>query len=238
MPSTDNRSTQQRHIDHTRFELAKWIAIVTMTVDHYGKIVDPSLYGETNAIGRLAFPLFAWIIGSRLALEPGLAGRYLWYLVPWAIVTQPIYVWVGKSWGEPNIFFTLAVGVALSMAVREWRIDKFFVFISITTLAFLLWGANYGVFGLFIIPIIAKLNARNPQLGVWTLGPLGVMGNLIARAPYVGPGAIWALFAGIVAWGSVRLPVRLPRIPRLAFYAYYPAHLLILYGIAGYAHRF
>ena len=237
MSSTDSLSAKQHHIDHTKFELAKWIAVVTMTVDHYGKIVDPSLYSETNAIGRLAFPLFAWIIGSRLAFEPDLAKRYLWYLVPWAIVTQPIYVWVGKSWSEPNIFFTLAVGVALSMAVREWRIDKFFVFILIITLAFLLWGANYGVFGLFIIPVIAKLNKRNPQLGVWSLGPLGVMGNLIARTPYIGPGAIWAMLASLIAWGSIRCQITFPRMPRLAFYMYYPAHLAALYGLAHLIHH-
>ena len=44
-------------------ELAKWIALITMAVDHYGKIVDDSVFLETHAIGRISFPLFAAIIG-------------------------------------------------------------------------------------------------------------------------------------------------------------------------------
>jgi len=62
---------------HSQLELLKWIALVAMTLDHYGKIVDPSIFEETHAIGRLAYPLFAWIIASRLSTKPALAQKYL-----------------------------------------------------------------------------------------------------------------------------------------------------------------
>lgn len=220
------------HLQHARFELAKWVAIATMTVDHYGKIVDPSFYHASNAVGRLAFPLFAWIIGSRLAIDTGLARRYLWHLIPWAIATQPVYVWVGKSWGDPNIFFTLAMGVALHLAVSEWKNNATSGLLIAGVLAFLALGADYGVLGLLMIPVIARLNALNPTLGISSVGPLGVLGNLLTRPPYLGPGALWALLASVIAWLSIRSAIPIPRLPRLLFYAYYPAHLLVLAGIA------
>lgn len=83
--------------DHRELELAKWVAIATMAVDHYGKIVEPDLYEPTHMIGRVSFPLFAAIIGYRLAFTPRLAGTYLNRLVSWAIVSQPVYVIAGRE---------------------------------------------------------------------------------------------------------------------------------------------
>ena len=62
-------------VAHGDLELAKWIALIAMVIDHYGKIVEPSLYLETHAIGRVSFPLFAAIVGTRLALHPSLGAR-------------------------------------------------------------------------------------------------------------------------------------------------------------------
>ena len=69
-----------------------------MFIDHYGKIVEPDLYLPTHAIGRLSFPLFATIIGTRLALRPDLAKRYLKRLLPWALVSQPVFVFWRLGW--------------------------------------------------------------------------------------------------------------------------------------------
>ena len=72
------------------FELAKWIAVVTMVIDHYGKIVDQDVLVWTHWIGRAAFPLFFWIIASRLADRPDAAKGYVRSLLPWALVSQPV----------------------------------------------------------------------------------------------------------------------------------------------------
>jgi len=220
-------------MNQAQFEPAKWIAIVAMTVDHYGKIVDPAVYEATNAVGRLAFPLFAWIIGSRLGLDGGLATRYLRHLLPWAIVTQPVYVWAGKDWADPNIFFTLAMGVALHLAFDAPNRHRTMagLILSATTL-FVVMGADHGVFGLFIIPVVAWLTSYRPEAGALGVGPLGLLANLVTHPPYLGPGAAWAMPASLFAWTSIRVPLTLPRLPRLFFYAYYPAHLLILTAIA------
>jgi hypothetical protein len=45
-------------VRHGALEGAKWVALVTMTIDHYGKIVDPSVMLVTHCSRRLSFPLF------------------------------------------------------------------------------------------------------------------------------------------------------------------------------------
>ena len=42
-------------------ELLKWIAIITMTVDHIGAVLYPD-YTFLRWIGRLSFPLFAYLL--------------------------------------------------------------------------------------------------------------------------------------------------------------------------------
>jgi hypothetical protein len=218
-------------INHRNLELAKWIALITMTIDHFGKIVDPSLYYDTNAIGRLTYPLFAWIIGTRLAIHPGFGRRYLALLVPWALVTQPVYVFVGKDWTDPNILFTLALGVSVHCALQMLGKGKrtlgiFAIIVAIFLGAFV---ADYGIFGVLMIPIVARLSTYRIEWGALSSGPLGVLSNVMLKLPYFGPGGLFAVFASVIAVVSLRLKIKLPRIPKHAFYAYYPVHLLLLH---------
>ena len=211
-------------------ELAKWIAIVTMTIDHFGKIVEPSLYVETNMIGRLTYPLFAWIIGMRLATHPERSKGYLVNLLSWALVSQPVYVLVGKHWTDPNIFFTLALGVAAFRGVEMFaegsRTTGAVLFLSCGALALLV---DYGIAGVLLIPLVAELAKRNPEWGAWIVGPLGVLSNLTFLPPYVGPGALYAMLGSAAAVGCLRFRFALPRWGKQFFYGYYPGHLLVLY---------
>jgi len=42
-------------------EILKWIAIITMTIDHIGAILFPE-FEVLRVIGRLSFPLFAYLL--------------------------------------------------------------------------------------------------------------------------------------------------------------------------------
>jgi hypothetical protein len=213
--------------------LAKWIAVITMAVDHYGKIVDPSLYDVTNAVGRLAYPLFAWIIGMRLSLAPDMSPRYLANLVPWAIVSQPVWVLAGKSWVQPNIFFTLVLGVAAHWAVyTSMYTERRQILWSLVPIAGIAVFVDYGVFGVATIPAIACLGRRSCHLAAWCLGPLGVLSNTTIFKPYFGHAGFYALLSSVAATMSLSIGVAIPRLPKQVFYAFYPAHIFVLYLIA------
>lgn len=223
-------SAFSRAFAQSDLELAKWVAIVTMAIDHYGKIVDTSLYLPTHVIGRVSFPLFAAIIGIRLAVRPSADTRYLRHLVPWAIVSQPIYVLVGREWLDGNILFTLALGVATATLLR-YRSDvaPWAVGTALVTIVILSTFVEYGPLGVLMIPAMAALVRQYGEPGVAAGGPLGLAANASAVAPPLNPPDFAALLATPVLMLSTRMKLRLPRLPTQAFYAFYPAHLLALH---------
>jgi TraX protein len=217
-------------------EFAKWVAIVTMAIDHYGKIVDDSVFVQTHAIGRVSFPLFAAIVGIRLAARPTLDLHYLRYLIPWAIVSQPVFVLVGRAWYEGNILITLALGVTATFLLRrraeisEWLLVAVLVAILILSVF-----VDYGPLGVAMIPAMALLVAQGESAGVAAAGPLGLSANVYPSPPYIELPDLTALLATPILLFSLWAKIRLPRLPTQVFYGFYPAHLLALhvYGLYG-----
>jgi hypothetical protein len=211
-------------------ELAKWVAIVTMAIDHYGKIVDVSLFTETHAIGRVSFPLFAAIVGIRLATRPDLDLRYLRYLVPWAILSQPVFVLVGRPWYDGNILVTLSLGVAATYLLRRRaEIPELAVAAALAAIVAVSMFVDYGALGVAMIPAMAFLVTRYGYLGIAAVGPLGLAANLDLSLPPLGLPDLAALLATPVLLLSLWAKVRLPRLPTQVFYGFYPAHLLALH---------
>jgi TraX protein len=211
-------------------EFAKWVAIVTMAIDHYGKIVDLSAFDLTHAIGRVSFPLFAAIIGIRLAFRLTLALRYLRHLIPWAIVSQPVYVLVGRHWYDGNILVTLALGVAATYLLRRrTEIPDFKLAAALAAILALSVFVDYGPIGVAMIPALTLLVARRGHPGASAVGPLGLAANLDRSPPFLGLPDLAALLATPILLFSLWAKIRLPRLPTQLFYGFYPAHLLALH---------
>ena len=222
--------SSQGPVNQAGFELAKWVAILTMAVDHYGKIVAPDLFLETHAIGRVAFPLFAAIIGLRLGDRPARAAPYLKRLLPWAVISQPVFVLVGRDWFDGNIMITLGVGVTAVLLLERFRRSPSPVWIlALLALLPIAWFCEFGIFGAAMIPAMAWIGARNVKAGLWAAGPLGLIANIVPAWPPLTWVDLAALASSLIMIASVNLTVRLPRLPGQAFYAFYPAHLLALH---------
>lgn len=203
-----------------------------MTVDHYGKIFDPPGYDITHIIGRLAFPLFCWIIATRLALTPRLGPTYLLRLLPWAIVSQPVWVLVGHDWWDGNILLTLVLGIGMHQAIRVTAGSRRIPRIVLPALMLLPSPlVDFGPVGVASIPLLAALAAHNLPASAWASGPVGLLGNVGIVAPSLKLTDLSALLASPAAVLSLRLRLRLPRLPTQFFYAYYPGHLLALHLI-------
>ena len=210
------------------FELAKWAAIVAMAVDHYGKIVAPDWYLPTHMIGRAAFPLFVWIIASRLAMRPELIAGYIRWLLPWAVVSQPVFYFAGREWFEPNVLFELLAGVLVVYTIDKLGRSALSVIVT-ALLAGVGWFFDYGPVGVLSIPLLLfAARAGSKQALAW-LALIGVAVNLPAADMQGWLIAGAALSAPAIAALSLILPAgKLPRLPKLGFYAFYPLHLLFL----------
>lgn len=225
MPTPEPHSSER--FSAGGLEAAKWIALLSMTVDHYGKIVAPDLFEVTHATGRVSFPLFAGLIGLRLAARPALAELYLRRLVPWAIVAQPVFVFVGRDWHDGNILVTLALGVLLYQAVFD--ADGWGRLARLAIVATLGFTTEFGPAGVLLPAAVAGAATTLGVRGaVAAVGPLGVLSNLVGNVPPLTPVDLWALVATPILFASPALSQRLPRLPTSFFYAYYPIHLLVL----------
>jgi hypothetical protein len=228
----DHKDAVQDKPVHAALELAKWMALFSMTADHWGKIVAPEHLVATHLIGRVSFPLFVWIVGTRLSLSPELGGRYLRRLVPWAVVSQPVFVVAGRPWSELNILATLALGVAAALALRDLVARPAFGRMALlAAIALVSWFAEFGPLGVAAVPATALLARRELGAGAWAAGPLGLLANLRSTLPPIAVQDLAALVATPLAHLSLASGVRLPRLPTQAFYAYYPIHLYALHLI-------
>jgi len=226
------RTTNHHLLRHEHLEVVKWIAIIAMTIDHYGKIFDPPYYLATHITGRIAFPLFAWIIGTRLALSPGLDMRYLRRLLPWAVVSQPVYVLVGHDWWEGNILTTLALGIGVHIAFQTIRTGSHIRgYAALVVLLLPSPIVDFELFGVLSVPLIAGACAWRLRAGAIVAGPLGVLANASLSPPFLTPADWVALLATPIALLAMQFATRLPRLSTQLFYGYYPVHLLLLHLI-------
>ena len=106
----------------------KIIAIVLMTVDHVGGFLLPegsASYTVLRAIGRLAYPLFAFIIAYGCTKTRNIS-MYFLRLIAFAVVLQTLWAIAGFVYSDltpyfNNIFFTLAFGVLAIWIIKYMR---------------------------------------------------------------------------------------------------------------------
>ena len=95
----------------------KIIAMISMVIDHVALyLMDDStvLYETMRCIGRIAFPVFAFLIAEGF-IHTRSRYRYFFTLLGFAVISEiPWYLLNGAD-GTHNVMFTLALGVATLM---------------------------------------------------------------------------------------------------------------------------
>lgn len=103
----------------------KIIAMVTMLIDHSAAVLlpyDSSLYFICRSIGRLAFPIFCFLLVEGF-LHTSNVKKYLLRLGTFAIVSEiPFDLAFFHKFmymGHQNIFFTLFIGLLVLVSLKE-----------------------------------------------------------------------------------------------------------------------
>ena len=129
----------------TSFKL-KMIAITTMLIDHIGAVLFPDII-YFRIIGRLAFPLFAFLITEGFR-KTNKEKKYMGRLFIFSLISQiPFWMAFGNDSGL-NIFFTLTL--ALMALYFYEKYDNVLAVILIGLLAELM-HTDYGIFGVILI---------------------------------------------------------------------------------------
>ena len=229
--------------------LLKLIAMITMLIDHTGKMFfgnNPTM----RIIGRMAFPIYAYCIALGCVYSRDRL-KYLKRIVMIGLISQPLYaVALGHSvkamyatpfgegplkailnyyvfsWASPNIMLTLALGLLAAWAIRERQL------VYTLALALLVWlmqgKINYGWRGVLLIVLFYLFADR------WWLS-LPVMFTYMLAWGMQGSGYhILGLNCGMQTYAMLALPlIYIPthsklRINKWVFYWYYPGHLLVM----------
>lgn len=214
----------------------KILALIFMTADHIGLQLLPEL-PALRCIGRLAFPVFAWMIAEgcrythdkkgyllRLGALAGvcqvvyfaaMGSLYQCVLVTFFLSALLIFAYhraaVEGSFRSRGVFLLLAAGVVFLAAVLP-------ALLSATD-----YAIDYGLWGIALPLGIYAGKTRLHKLGMLTLGLIG-LAVCYGGIQWLGLGAVplLALYNG--RRGTHKIGT--------FFYLYYPAHLVVLFGIS------
>lgn len=173
-------------------------------------------YSLCRLLGRLSFPIYCFLLGEGFAHTHS-KGRYLARLAGFGLLSEvPFDLASSGKWlelGHQNVFFTLALAL-----LALWGWERFaakpelrFLSLAACALAADLCGTDYGSFGVLFVLVLFVLRDRpsvrdgvGSLLCLWEISaPLSFL--LIRRYN-----------------GQRGLPLG------IAFYWFYPAHLLVL----------
>lgn len=206
----------------------KIIAVVTMLIDHIGFLFFPEemLF---RIIGRISFPLFAFLIAEGFLRTSNL-NSYIKRISVFAIISQAPYMFFEKVAGAAgfrlNILLTLLLGLFILMAIskiKNWPL-KITIVLSSLALAYFV-DFSYGVYGVLSI-LGSYLFLKNKRAGNVTLAILPFLENIRHFMMNI----FFFQFFAILSL----VPINLyngkpgPKISKWLFYWFYPVHLLVL----------
>ncbi len=230
----------------------KWMALVSMLLDHtglafvwYGLIVHTRAYGDATVvgvyyflrgIGRLAFPLYCFLIGEGFRHTRS-TPRYIGRLFLFALLSEiPFDLAFNRALfelGDQNVFFTLALGLLAIMAWERCTEGKSFLryLLALFCAAAAMTAAwalqtDYGALGVLLILVMYVLREREALQALAVTAVLGLM-VLLAHS-------LWIELFGVLALVPLHFyNGERGRQPKLLFYILYPAHLLFLVLLRG-----
>lgn len=223
----------RRDMSSGAVELIKWLAILAMAIDH----IDYFLFGRQSyvmfAIGRVAMPLFFLLFAYHMA-RPIVTGqthlKTMKRLLVFALVAQIPYVGgSGDNYaGQLNILFSLLLLTSLfylsdqaSVLVGARRSLATFAMVLVLGASFIV---EYGWVGL-AIGLAARASFRNP-----TVASLMSLAAALSALFFIN-GNQFALLALpiFIAVSHMNPPIR--RSPKFLYYAFYPAHIALLWAM-------
>lgn len=235
-----NEETPARGLRRLSSNALKLTACVCMAIDHIGIVLMDNNY-IMRAVGRLAFPVFAFLLVQGL-LHTSDVRRYLLRLGIFAVVSEIPFdlamhdtIWYP---GAQNIFFTLTAGLFAIYAmdsrgpIGRWKVE---IALAAALLAEFL-RFDYGMAGVGIIVMFYLIEKERSGAYAYTLAYFNKKQNIeivvLSSLVYIlclGMNQLYALLAMIPVnmYSGERGRMKF----KYFFYLFYPLHLLLIWFI-------
>ncbi len=207
----------------------KVIAMISMVIDHVALyLMDDStvLYETMRCIGRIAFPVFAFLIAVGF-IHTRSRYRYFFTLLGFAVISEMPWYLLNGTDGTHNVMFTLALGVATLMVLENLLqrslVLGFLWTLGMAGLAFWL-GVDYEWGGILVIVIFYLFNVYGHSFQ-YSRG-MQFFCTFVLMMHYGVIGAIMACMI-LYLYNRKRGFVQ-GSIAKYGFYAFYPIHLIVL----------
>ena len=215
----------------------KIIAIISMVADHCTYFLlehGTPIYDLLRTFGRIAFPVFAFLIAEGFANTRNRM-RYFLTILGFAVVSEVPWYLLNGTDGTHNVMFTLALGVlALAIFDRLCEDGSLCCFSIILVGAFAWWaGVDYDWRGVLMISLFYML--RSQTIDSWICRnqicfPNQALRQLLFTFPLmIHYGVAGVILASIVIllYDGTRGKIK-GAVAKYSFYAFYPIHLYIL----------
>ena len=206
----------------------KVIAVLSMVTDHcvyYLMEHGTLLYEVMRCFGRIAFPVFAFLIAEGF-LHTRNRMKYFLQLLGFAVVSEVPWYLLNGADGSHNVLFTLALGVIALSAMEALKKDGILCGAVILSIAyFASWlGVDYEWRGILMMVGFYLFGNVNPSF------PSGRKAQLFCAFPLMMHyGIIGALLAcGVIACYDGTRGFIHGKVAKYGFYAFYPVHLYII----------
>lgn len=207
----------------------KIIAVISMVVDHcayYFMDGNTMAYEVMRCFGRIAFPVFAFLVAEGFAHTRNRMRYFLSLLLFAAVSEVPWYLLNGAD-GTHNVMFTLALGVAALAAFERLREHRVLCCCSMLLMAWLAaWsGTDYEWRGVLMIMVFYLLGMVK-NTSVTSRRMLQLLFAFPLMMHYGITGALLAC-AVIFLYDGTRGFIH-GNVAKYGFYALYPIHLFTI----------
>ncbi|MEK5209383.1 TraX family protein [Psychrobacillus sp. FSL H8-0510] len=200
----------KRQTFDSRVEILKWIAMITMVIDHVGIFFFPE---ETwmRVIGRIAFPLFMilFVEGAVRTRNPKSHAVRIWLF---ALLSQVPYTLLFNTY-QLNVLFAM---ILVLMVIRDIRM------IGLAVLLLYMFDVDYGWYG--VILGLSWYYLRKHKGLAWVIGSALTLIYAWETGWYVQIGAIMGLVLLVL---PIKAPM--PQMPKSFFFWFYPVHMAIIF---------
>ena len=200
-----------------------------MVVDHVGRILYPDLL-FLQVIGRLAFPLFAYLVvlGVESTKKPR---KYMATLLLFAVISQVPYflAFEIQPFERLNILFSLFLS---ALTIYFYNKRSILAFVPVLLSIILMTEGSYYV---VLTAVGMKLLKETPKLGILALVAVHIQFLLIPDVQILALLAVPLIFLHIKNW--LKKEILIPEnslaytIRKYLFYIFYPLHLALLFLI-------